>query len=53
MPILAYDKREVPVTVTLKAETMMVLMAAAVKEPEIQADEVEKIKDAITTALGI
>lgn len=53
MPILNEDRQDVPVTVTLKAETMMQIMVASVGLPQIHSAEVVKIKDALTTALKI
>lgn len=53
MAILADDKQDIPVTVTLKAETAMQMMVAMVTMPQINADEVMKLKEAITVALGI
>lgn len=53
MPILNDGKQDVPVTMTLKAETAMQMVVAMVTMPQIPASEVAKMKDAITSALGI
>lgn len=53
MTILADDKQSVPVTVTLRAETMMLLMVAAVQMRSLDADEVQRISDAMSAALKI
>lgn len=53
MPILNEDQQDIPATVTLKAETLMQIMVASVSMRQIPASEVVKIKEALTTALGI
>lgn len=53
MQILSQDKTDVPVTVTLKAETLMQIMIIACSSDRIPTAEVVKIKDALTSTLGI
>lgn len=53
MQILPDDKKDIPVTVTLKAETAMHLLVAMVNMPQVRAEEMVKFKEAFTDALGI
>ncbi len=52
MQILSDERKDVPVTVTLKAETLMQFAVMSVKASEIPASEVEEIEKAITVKFG-
>lgn len=53
MAILADDRQNVPVTVTLRAETLMQFMVWSCSRSDIPASECHAIKDAITSTLKI
>ena len=53
MQILSDDRKDVPVTVTLKAETLMQFVVMSVRASAIPASEIEEIEKAITAKFGI
>lgn len=53
VPILADDKQDIPVTITVKAETAMQIAVWMAAAAQIPAGEMVKVKEAITAALAI